>query len=101
MSTSAFLGIILLVAAILVFAFQAMTAFMGMGTSNEFTIESISIADILDVSPAEWSEGLSPSFIQGMAETLLSTPLVVLLLAGAVLLFLFHAFTSKKQIRKH
>ena len=100
MSTFAFLGIILLVASILLFAYQVMTAFMQMGTSNEFTFENISLADILDVSAAEWSDGISIIYLQGLAETLLTMPLAILLLAGAIFFFLIHAFTSEKQIRK-
>ncbi len=100
MSTFTFLGIILLVASILLFAYQAMTAFMEMGTSNEFKFENINLADILDVSAAEWSEEISIVYLQGLAETLLTMPLAILLLTGAIFFFLIHAFTSEKQIRK-
>lgn len=99
MSTFSFLGILLLAASILLFAYQAMTAFMEMGTSNEFTFENIRLADILDVSASEWSDRISIVYLQSLAETLLTIPLALLLLAGAIFFFLIHAFTSEKQIR--
>lgn len=100
MSTFAFLGIIFLLAAILLFGYQAMVAFMGMGTSDKFVFENIRLADILDVSAPDWSERFSSVYIQSLAETLLTMPLTILLLAAALLFFLIHAFTSEKQIRK-
>ncbi len=101
MSTSSFLGIILLIAAILLIAYQGMTAFMGMGTSNEFVFENVRLADFLNDSPDEGSAGISSGYLQSLIETLVTMPLAILLFAGAIFFFLIHAFTSERQIRKH
>ena len=101
MSTSSLLGIVFLIAAILLLAYQGMTAFMGMGTSNDFVFENIRLADFMDVEVDEGGEGLSSVSLQSLKETLLTMPLAILLFAAAIFFFLVHAFTSERQIRKH
>ena len=100
MSISALIGISLLLVSISLFVYQIMMAFMDMGVSNELNYENISLADLVDVSTTEWVEGISSIYVQSIAETLLTMPLAILLFAGAVVFFFFHAFTSERRIRK-
>ncbi len=91
---------IFLLVSISLFVYQVMTAFMDMGTSDEFRFENITLADIIDDSTVEWIDGISQFYIQSVAETLITMPLAILMFAGAVLLFLIHAFTGEKRMRK-
>lgn len=100
MSISALIGISLLILSISLFVYQIMIAFMDMGVSDEFNYENISLADLVDVSTVEWVEGISSIYIQSVVETLLAMPLAILLFAGAIVFFFFHAFTSERRIRK-
>ena len=96
MATFSTIGIILLVCAGILLAYQVMGAFLGMGTSDDFVYENISLEDIFSESSFEWIDGISMSAIQDLAKTLISMPLVLLLLCGAVLFFLIHMFKGHK-----
>ncbi|MDX1709171.1 MAG: hypothetical protein R3274_11260 [Desulfobacterales bacterium] len=100
MSIFTLLGIIFLAASIATFGYQGMTAFMDMGTSDDFEFKNIQVADMLGISTEEWVEGISSTYLQTAAETVLVMPFALFLLAVALLLFLIHAFTGKKRIRK-
>ena len=100
MSKFSIIGIILLISAFILFGYQAISAFLGLGTSDEFVYKNIRLADILDERHFSWVNSISSVFIQSMAETLINAPLALWLLCGAVFFFLMHAFTGKKQIRK-
>ena len=97
MSISALIGISLLILSISLFVYQIMIAFMDMGVSDEFNYENISLADLFDVS---WVDGIPSIYVQSVAETLMTMPLAILLFAGAIVFFFFHAFTSERRIRK-
>lgn len=97
MSISALIGISLLILSISLFVYQIMIAFMDMGVSDEFNYENISLADLFDVS---WVDGIPSIYVQSVAETLMKMPLAILLFAGAIVFFFFHAFTSERRIRK-
>ena len=100
MSISALIGISLLILSISLFVYQIMIPFMDMGVSDEFNYENISLADLGDASAIEWVEDISSIYVQSVAETLLTMPLAILLFAGAIVFFFFHAFTSERRIRK-
>ena len=100
MSIFTLLGIIFLAASIATFGYQGMTAFMDMGTSDDFSYDNIQLADMLGVSTEEWIEGISSTYLQSAAETVLTMPFALFLLVVAFLLFLIHAFTGKQRIRK-
>jgi hypothetical protein len=100
MSIFTLLGIIFLVASIATFGYQGMMAFMDMGTSDDFEIENIQLADMLGVSTEEWIEGISSSFLQSAAETALTMPFGLFLLAVAFIFFVIHALTGKRRIQK-
>ena len=99
MSKFSTIGIILLVAAFVLFGYQAIAAFLEMGTSDEFVYENISFVDILDEKYYSWIDSISSPSIQGIAETLINAPIALWLLCGAVLCFLIHAFKGPKHIR--
>ena len=100
MSIFAWIGFLFLLLSISLFVYQVMTAFMGMGASDEFAFENITLTDILDVSTVESIEGIPSIYLQSIAETLLALPLAILLFAVATLFFLIHSFTGKKRLRK-
>jgi hypothetical protein len=77
-----------------------MMAFINMGVSDDFTIENISLTDVLDVSTTESIDSISSIYLQSMAETLMTLPLAILLFAVAIFFFLIHTFTGKKRLRK-
>ena len=76
MSAFSTIGIIFLVCAVILFAYQVMAAFLGMGTSDDFLYENN---------------------LQGFAYTVITMPLVLLLLCGALLFFLIHMFKGHKH----
>lgn len=90
------IGIILMVCAGILVAYQVMSALLGMGTSDDFVFENISLEDILGERVFDWIDGISISAIQDLAATVVSMPLVVLMLCGAVLFFIIHVFKGHK-----
>jgi len=90
------IGIILFAFAGILFAYQVMAAFLGMGTSDDFVYENIRLEDIFAESSLNWIDDISLSAIQSLAKTVISMPLVVLLLGGAILFFLIHIFRGHK-----
>lgn len=90
------IGSILLVSAFLLFVYQVLMAFLGMGTSDEFIYKNIRLVDVLDEKYINWIGGVSLIPIQNIAETIITIPLALLLLFSSVLFFLIHAFKSIK-----
>jgi hypothetical protein len=86
------IGSILLVSTFLLFAYQVITAFLGMGTSDEFVYNNIRLVDVLDEKYTDWINSISFSPIQSIAKTISTMPLALLSLFGSVLFFLIHAF---------
>ena len=97
MSAFSTIGIILLVCAVILFAYQVMTAFLGMGTSDDFAYENINLEDILSESIIDWVDGISSATLQGISYTVITMPLVLLLLCGALFFFLIHMFKGHKH----
>ena len=91
------IGIILLVCAVILFAYQVMTAFMSMGASDDFVYENINLENMLSESFLEWVDGISSATLQGLVYTVITMPLVLLLLSGALLFFLIHMFKGHKH----
>jgi hypothetical protein len=100
MSIYAWIGFIFLLVSISLLVYQVMMAFINMGVSDDFTIENISLTDVLDVSTTESIDSISSIYLQSMAETLMTLPLAILLFAVAIFFFLIHTFTGKKRLRK-
>ena len=96
MSAFSTIGIIFLVCAVLLFAYQVMSALLSMGTSNDFLYENINIENFLSESSLEWVDAISSATLQGIAYTLITIPLVLLLLCGALFFFLIHMFKGHK-----
>ena len=96
MSIFAAIGIILLAAAFILFGYQALSAFLEMGASDEFVYHNISIVDILDEKYYSWIYSIPYVSIQGLAETFINAPLALWLLCSAVLFLLIHAFKGEK-----
>ena len=96
MSAFSTIGIILLVCAVLLFAYQVMSALLGMGTSNDFLYENINIENFLSESSLDWVDGISSATLQGIAYTFITMPLVLLLLCGALFFFLIHMLKGHK-----
>lgn len=90
------IGSILLVSAFLLFVYQVITAFLGMGTSDEFIYKNIRLVDVLDEKYINWIGSISLIPIQNIAETIITIPLALLLLFSSVLFFLINAFKSFK-----
>jgi len=91
-----FIGSILLALAFLLFAYQVLAAFLGMGTSDEFVYKSIRLVDVLGENYIDWIDSISLLFIKSIAETIITMPLALLLLFCSVLFFIIHAFRSFK-----
>jgi len=96
MSTSTFIGLILMAFAILVFGYQIIDGLMSMGTSNEYVFENIRFEAILGEGAQNWVDGISMPAIKDWAEIVISLPLVVVLLGAAVLFFLIHMIWGHK-----
>ena len=96
MSIFSILGILLLISALVIFAYQGISAFMDMGTSDEFVYENVSFVDILDEGFFSWVDSISSPSIQSLAETLINAPIALWMLCIAVLCFLIHAFLGPK-----
>ena len=92
------IGIILMVCAGILFGYQVMSAFMGLGTSDSFEYENIKLEDFLSESSLEWIAELSSADLQGIAYTVITMPLVVWLLFGAMFFFLIHIFRGHKKL---
>jgi uncharacterized membrane protein YfhO len=90
------IGSILLVATFLLFAYQVITALLGMGTSDDFVYHNIRLVDVLAEKYIDWIDSISFSPIQSIAEAIITMPLALLLLFGSVLFFLIHAFRGFK-----
>jgi len=91
------IGIILLVCAVILFAYQVMAAFLGLGASDDFVYENISLEDILSESFLDWADGISSTNLQALANTVITMPVVLLLLCGALLFFLIHMVKGHKH----
>ena len=96
MSIFSLVGILLLIFALVLFAYQGIQAFMEMGTSDEFVYENVSFVDVLDEGSFSWIDGISSPSIQSLAETLVNAPIALWMLCVAVLCFLIHAFLGPK-----
>jgi len=96
MSIFGTIGIILLIGALVIFAYQGISAFMDMGTSDEFVYENVSFVDVMDEGFFSWIDSLSSPSIQSLAETLINAPIALWMLCVAVLCFLIHAFLGPK-----
>lgn len=96
MSIFSVIGILLLILALVLFAYQGIQAFMDMGTSDGFVYENVSFVDILDEGSFSWIDGISSPSIQSLAETLVNAPIALWMLCVAVLCFLIHAFLGPK-----
>ena len=97
MSAFSTIGIIFLVCAVILFAYQVMSAFLGMGTSDDFLYENINLENILSESFLEWVDGISSATLQGIALTVITMPLVLLLLCAALFFFLIHMVKGHKH----
>ena len=91
------IGIILLLSAFVLFGYQGLSAFLEMGTTDQFVYENICLVDILDEKYYSWIYDISFLFIQGIAETFISAPLALWLLCGAVFFLLIHAFKGENK----
>jgi hypothetical protein len=96
MSAFSTIGIIILVCAGILFAYQVLSAFLGMGTSDDFVYENINLENILSESFIDWVDGISSATLQGLAYTVITMPLVLLLLCGALFFFLIHMIKGHK-----
>ena len=96
MSIFSIVGILLLILALVLFAYQGIQAFMEMGSSDEFVYENVSFVDVLDEGYFSWIDGISSPSIQSLAETLINAPIALWMLCVAVLCFLIHAFLGPK-----
>ena len=96
MNKYSIIGSILLVSTFSLFAYQVLTAFLGMGTSNEFFYHNIRLVHVLAEKHTDWIGSISFVPIQSIVETIITMPLALLLLFGSVFFFLIHAFKGFK-----
>ena len=96
MSTFTLIGLVLMAFAGVLFAYQVMDGFLGMGTSDDYVYENIRFESVLGDGVQNWVEGISSLAMRGFAETVISLPLVVVLLGAAVLFFIIHMFRGHK-----
>jgi hypothetical protein len=96
MSTSTFIGLVLMALAGILFAYQVMAGFLGMGTSNDYVYENIRLEEVVGEGVLNWIDGISSPSFQGFAETVLAIPVVILFLGGAIFFFIVHMFKGHK-----
>ena len=96
MSTYTLIGLFLLAAAILLFGYQVMDGLLGMGASDDYVYENVRFEAVLGEGVQDWVDGISSEAIKNFAETVIGLPLVVVLLAGALLFFIIHMFRGHK-----
>lgn len=96
MSTYTFIGLILLASAILLFGYQVIDGLLDMGTSDDYVYQNVRFESVLGQGVQDWVDGISSPAIKGFAETVISLPLVVVLLGGALLFFILHMFRGHK-----
>jgi hypothetical protein len=99
MSSFSKAGIVLLILGLLMFGYQGISAFLGMGTSDEFVYENISFVDVLGEDLFSWTNSISIPSIRSLAETLVNAPIAVLMLGGSLVCFVIHAFRGSKYIK--
>jgi hypothetical protein len=99
MSTFSKIGITLLVLALVLFGYQGISAFLGMGTSDDFVYKNVSFVDLLGEEFFSWIDSISLPSIRSLGETLINAPIALWMLGGAVLCFLIHAFSGPKHIK--
>ena len=97
MSAFSTIGIIFLVCAVILFAYQVLSALLSMGTSDDFLYQNINLENILSESFVEWVDGISSATLQGITYTVITMPLVLLLLCGALFFFLIHMVKGHKH----
>jgi hypothetical protein len=99
MSVFSLLGICFLVLGLALFGYQGLSAFLDMGTSDEFVYENIRLVDILGEGMFSWIDSISSMSIQGLAETLINAPAILWMLGAALLCFIIHAYSGAKHIK--
>jgi hypothetical protein len=99
MSVFSLLGICFLVLGLALFGYQGLSAFLDLGTSDEFVYENIRLADLLGDGISSWIDSISMPSIQGLAETLINAPAALWLLGAALLCFLIHAYSGTRHIK--
>ena len=97
MSAFSTIGIVLVVCAGILFAYQVLEAFLSMGSSDEFLYENINLENILPENLLDTVDGISSATLQGLAYTVITMPLVLLLLSGALIFFLIHMSKGHKH----
>jgi len=96
MSTFTLIGLVLMAFAGVLFAYQVMDGFLGMGTSDDYVYQNIRFESVLGDGVQNWVESISSPAMRGFAETVITLPLVVVLLGAAVLFFIIHMFRGHK-----
>ena len=96
MSTSTFIGLVFMLLAGLLFAYQVMAGFLGMGTSNDYVYENIRLEEVVGEGVLNWIDGISSPALQGVAETVIALPVVILFLGISILFFIIHMFRGHK-----
>jgi hypothetical protein len=99
MSVFSLLGICFLVLGLALLGYQGLSAFLDMGTSDEFVYENIRLVDILGEGMFSWIDSISSPSIQGLAETLINAPAILWILGAALLCFIIHAYSGTKHIK--
>ena len=99
MSSFSKAGIVLLILGLLMFGYQGVSAFLGMGTSDDFVYKNISFVDILGEDFFSWTDSISSPSIRSLAETLVNAPMALWMLGGALFCFIIHAIRGPKYIR--
>ena len=88
MSAFSTIGIALVVCAGILFAYQVL---------DEFLYENINLENILPENLLDTVDGISSATLQGLAYTVITMPLVLLLLSGALIFFLIHMSKGHKH----
>jgi hypothetical protein len=96
MSTSTFFGLVFMALAGLLFAYQVMAGFLGMGTSDDYVYENIRLEEVVGEGVLNWVDGISSPSLQGFAEAVIALPLVIIFLGTSILFFIIHMFKGHK-----
>ncbi len=96
MSKLGVIGFLFLVAGFFLLCYQFILAALKLGPSDDFVYRNIRLIDVLNQKYFSWIDTISSTYIQSIAEFLISAPLLFWLIGVALIFFCIQAFKRVK-----
>ena len=96
MSKLGVIGFLFLVAGFFLLCYQFISAALKLGPSDDFVYRNIRLVDVLNQKYFSWIDTISSTYIQSIAEFLISAPLLFWLIGVALIFFCIQAFKRVK-----